>query len=198
MSNKEDRLDWDEGRLVTLLKEGDEEAFRLLIRRYKIRLYGVAFGITLDQEEASEILQEVFLKVYQKIHTFREEAELSTWLHRITINQSLNWQRKWKRRFKWQHRSLDEGKEGDLGGLESKMDHPEELCQRKELEEVFHRKLEELPEDARTALVLKEMEGLSYDEIARIMKIKRGTVSSRLFYARQRLRELLKDYVDEK
>lgn len=197
MSNKEDRVDWDEGRLVSLLKQGDEEAFRMLIRRYQTRLHSVAFGITLDAEEASEILQEVFLKVYQKIHGFREEAELSTWLHRITINQSLNWQRRWKRRLKWQHRSLERVSERDFEEPSSGEDHPEGLYRQKELETIFYEKLKELPEDTRTVLVLKEIEGFSYDEIARIMKIKRGTVSSRLFYARQRLRELMKDHVNE-
>jgi RNA polymerase sigma-70 factor (ECF subfamily) len=196
-SNKSDNDVWDETRLVSYLKQRQEEAFRVLIRRYKAKLYSIAYGITLDREESLDIVQEVFLKVYQKIHTFREESSLSTWLHRITVNQCLNWRRRWKRRFRWHHQPLDRDEAGDYPELGADAYHPETQYQKKEFERALWQRLKELPEQARVVFILKEVEGLSYEEIAKALKIKRGTVSSRLFYARKKLRESLKQYLEE-
>ncbi len=187
----------DENRLVSLLKQGNEDAFRILIRQYQARLFAVAYGITLDREESLDIVQEVFIKVWQKIHTFRDESKLSTWLRRITVNQCLNWQRRWKRRLRWHHQPLETDEAGDYPELGTNDYHPETLYRKKELEKILWEKLKELPEEARAVFVLREAEELSYDEIAEVLKIKRGTVSSRLYYARQKLKESLKEYQDE-
>lgn len=187
---------WDEDTLISLLKQGHQEAFRVLIQQYRNRLFSVAYGITSDREESSEILQEVFLKVFQNIHNFREEAGLFTWLHRITVNQCLNWHRRWKRRFKWHHQPLEknDGTEFQVSGTDK---DPDALFREKELENMFQQRLRELPQEARAVFVLKEVEGLSYDEIAKALGIKRGTVSSRLFYARKKLKDSLTKYLDE-
>jgi RNA polymerase sigma-70 factor (ECF subfamily) len=168
------------------------------VRQYQDKLFHIAYGLTLDAEEGREIVQEVFLNVFSNIHTFREEATLYTWLRRITINQCLNWRRKWKRRFKQHHRSLE--KEDTYAMVERKTDkdNPETLYERKDLKRALNQALKSLPQDARTAFVLKEVEGLSYDEIAGILKIKKGTVSSRIYYARQRLKGLLFEREREK
>ncbi|QTA93710.1 RNA polymerase sigma factor [Desulfonema magnum] len=197
MSNKVNTKLWDEARLISLLKQKDEEAFRVLIQQYQTKLFGIAYSITLEKEESLDIVQEVFLKVWQNIHTFRQDAKLSTWLRRITVNQCLNWQRRWKRRFRWHHQPLESDEGGDYPELGTDDYHPESLYQKKEFEKIIWETLRKLPEDARAVFVLKEAEGLSYDEIARTLKIKRGTVSSRLFYARKKLKELLKEYMDE-
>lgn len=198
MSDKTDKDVWDEKRLVLRLKQGQEDAFRILIRRFQTRLFGIAYGITLDREESRDIVQEVFLKVYRSIRGFREESQLSTWLYRITVNQCLNWQRRWKRRFRWRHRPLDQEKDRDDHELRAVGDFPEKLYEQKEFAEKMWQALEGLPEESRAAFVLKEIEGLSYEEISRALKIKKGTVSSRLFYVRQRLRGELKKYLEGK
>jgi RNA polymerase sigma-70 factor (ECF subfamily) len=197
VSNKTNSDFSDERRLVSGLKKGQEEAFRFLIRRYQSKLFSIAYGITLDREESLDIVQDVFLKVYQKIHTFREEARLSTWLHRMTINLCLNWQRRWKRRFRWHHQPLERHDAGDHRELGTNDYHPQTLFERKECGKILWQGLRALSEEARAVFVLKEVEGLSYDEIAEILKIKRGTVSSRLFYARKALRKSLKPYLEE-
>jgi RNA polymerase sigma-70 factor (ECF subfamily) len=97
--------------LVLRLQRGDEWAFQLLVRRFRQKLFAVAFGITLDAEESQDIVQEVFLQVHRRITTFRGDASLATWLHRITVNRCLNWKRRWARRFKWMHTSADPGDE---------------------------------------------------------------------------------------
>jgi len=187
---------WDEKRLVAFLKEGHEDAFRVIVRQYQERLFGIAYGITLDREESLDIVQEVFLKVYQKIDSFGEKSKLSTWLYRITVNQSLNWQRRWKRRFRWHHQPLETDESGGYPELWSKHT-PGSLYQEKEFKKAFEEGLNGLGRDARIVFVLREVEGLSYDEISRILGIKRGTVSSRLCYAREDLRESLKKYLEK-
>jgi RNA polymerase sigma-70 factor (ECF subfamily) len=183
--------------LVSGLKKGQEEAFRFLMRRYEKKLFSIAYGITLDREESLDIVQEVFLKVYEKVHTFREEARLSTWLHRITVNLCLNWQRRWKRRFRWHHQPLEQDGLGDHRESGTNDYHPQTLFERKECGKILREGLRALSEEARAVFVLKEVEGLSYDDIAEILKIKRGTVSSRLFYARKALRASLEPYLEE-
>lgn len=197
MSNLSDSPNWDESRLVTLLKQGREEAFRVLIREYQDMVFRIAYGITFDHEESLDITQDVFLKVYQNIHRFEQKSKLSTWLHRITVNEGLNWKRRWKRRFRWHHDSIEDAFQKEALEADSGDDGPEDKFVREEFKRKIKDVLLKLPEEARTVFVLKEMEGLSYDEIAAILNIKRGTVSSRLFHARKRLRALLEDEVDE-
>lgn len=193
MSDLKNKEPDDESRIIARLKKGHEGAFRILMQQYQGRLYHIAFGITADKEESLEIVQEVFLKVYRKIHTFNQEAKLSSWLHRITVNESLNWKRRWKRRFKWHHQPM-EGNEGShYPELTSGDPDPETAYQKKELENTLWKQLKKLPEKERIVFVLNVMEELTYDEIADILKISRGTVSSRLFYARRKLKESLND-----
>jgi RNA polymerase sigma-70 factor (ECF subfamily) len=182
---------WTEDELIERLRKGQEEAYRVLVREYHSRLYSLACGITLDRAESQDIVQEVFLKVYSNIKRFGGKSSLFTWLRRITVNESLNWRRRAKRRFRWKHQSLETG--GIEGGpeLESEDAGPEAMYQKKELEKSLNNGLNSLSEEARTMFILRELEGLSYDEIAAQLNLRKGTVSSRLFYARQRLKEFL-------
>lgn len=193
MSTITNNPEWDEGRLVKGLREGEDEAYRILVSSYQSRLINLAYGITLDREESLDIVQEVFLKVYTKIEGFEEKSSLYTWLRKITLNESLNLKRKWKRRFKWQHQSIDDdqGFSFELGTSETE---PERLYRKKELEKLFNDGLNILPENARSVLFLRDVEELSYEEIGKLLGIGKGTVSSRVFYAREKLRKFLKDY----
>lgn len=189
--------DWDEAKLVSGLKEKNEGAYRELVRRYQAKLFRIAYGITLDREESTDIVQDVFLKVYQHIHTFKGDSKFYFWLKRITVNICLNWHRRWKRRFRSRHQPLEKG-EGENGvelGTESYS--PETLYREKELEKILHEGLKTVPEGARTVFILKELEGLSYEEIAAILKINKGTVSSRIFYARQKLKRSISNLLKQ-
>lgn len=197
VSNKADEDLWNEERLVALLKEGHEGAFRVLVREYQERLFKIACGITSDREESLDIVQEVFLKVHRYINTFDERSKLSTWLYRITVNECLNWHKRWKRRFRQQHQPLEMDEGSYLSELGTDDLAPDTLYQEKEFEKAFQEALKGLGKNARTVFVLKEVEGLSYDEISGILKIKRGTVSSRLCYARKNLRKSLEKYSDK-
>lgn len=198
MSEEVDTGLWDELRLVSLLKKREEEAFRVLMQRYEKKVFGIAYGITLDREESRDIVQEVFVKVYESIDTFRGESKLSTWLHRITVNLCLNWKRRWKRRFRWQHEPIDSKETSQRADAEGKDRRPDVIYEKKELEQVFWQSLRKIPETARAVFVLKEVEGLSYDEIAQTLNIRKGTVSSRLYYARRKLKDALRAHEREK
>ena len=196
MPSKHGMNRYDEDKLILRLKRGDEEAFNTLFSEYKGMIFSIAYGITLDHEESFDIVQEVFIKVYENIPRFQGKSKLSTWLHRITVNHCLNWQRKWKRRFRWHHHSIDSTDGLDNSALGSESFSPEAIYREKEMGRILQESLKKIPEDARAVFILKEFQGLSYDEIAEVMKIKRGTVSSRLYYVRKKLDKSIKKYMD--
>ena len=197
MSYKTNTQVWDETELVLGLKEKDEEAYRELVRQYQAKLFRIVYGITLDREESSDIVQDVLLRVYQHIHTFKGDSKFYFWLRRITINMCLNWHRRWKRRFRWRHQPLEKGEGENVMELGTESYSPETLYREKELEKILQEGLKTIPEDARTVFILKEMEGLSYEDIAGILKINKGTVSSRIFYARQKLKRSISSLLDQ-
>ena len=196
MSNNLNSADIDDRSLVINLKNQDERAYRELVSRYQAKLKNVAYGITLDPAESEDIVQDVFLKAFMGIDRFKGDSSLYTWLRRITINESLNWLRKWKRRFRWQHRSLEQDAEYNIERA-SEEKGPENKYQEKQLSESIKEGLDKLPEKARAVLVLKDIEGLSYEEIGNMLGISKGTVSSRIFYAREKLRQYLKGIESE-
>lgn len=197
VSNNIENPALNEKDLILLLKEGKQEAFLQLFRKYHAKLVNIAYGITLDREESLDIVQDVFLKIHGNIKSFEGKSKLFTWMRRITVNESLNWRRMWKRRFRWRHVSLEKEGPGDGAEFVTYETGPETAYIKKELEKILYQGLNELSEVERTILMLKELEGLSYNEISEIMKIKKGTVSSRLFYAREKLKQSLSKVLDE-
>ncbi|BBO67145.1 RNA polymerase sigma-H factor [Desulfosarcina alkanivorans] len=183
--------------LVLRLQRGDEWAFQLLVRRFRRKLFSIAFGITLDAEESQDIVQEVFLQVYQSVGNFRGDASLTTWLHRITVNRCLNWKRRWARRFRWLHVTSDDTDDQQGKALESDLPSPENRVAGAQTRQQIDDALKKLPEQTRTVFVLRELEGLSYEAIADAVGIKLGTVRSRLFNARKRLREILQPLMED-
>lgn len=176
-----------EKELVERLKKRQKWAFNHLVSLYQKRLFKLAYGMTLSREDSLEVVQDVFISVYHHIETFRQDSSLSTWMKKITIHQCLNWKRKWKRRFKWNHRSIEN--ENDFERIEenSNINDPEILFREKQLENNFMIAIQALPEKIRFVFVLNAIEGLSYEEIAQLLKITKSTVSSRLHLARKSL-----------
>lgn len=177
----------EEQELVNRLKKGQQWAYQVLVTRYQDRLLKIAYGITLDMEESREVVQDVFVSVFKHIHSFRGEAGLWGWLRKITINACLNWKRKWKRRFKWHHTSLEPDNDHLLYGAQKDSATPESILGEKEGETDLVRAIHKLPEKNRLVFVLNTLEGLSYEEIAQTLRIRKGTVASRLFHARKQI-----------
>ncbi len=157
-------------------------------------VYQLSLNLLGDHNEALDLSQEVFLRVFRTIHTFRGASQLRTWIYRIVVNQARNRQRWWRRRHKSQQVSLDEHirDHGELPDI-ANGGAPDRVLGQKQLAERIRVALDRLPFDQRTALVLREIDGLSYEEIGYSLGIAVGTVKSRLARAREALRAQLRD-----
>jgi RNA polymerase sigma-70 factor (ECF subfamily) len=181
-------VDGGEATLVARCTAGDEVACADLVAAHQRMVYGLAFTLLGDRDEALDVSQEVFLRVFRTLSSFRGQSALRTWIYRIVINQVRNRQRWWRRRHRGDLISLDEHLR-EFGDLESTRDIlPDRLLSSKETAARIWEALDRLPFDQRTALILREIEGLRYEEIAFSLDVAVGTVKSRLTRARQTLR----------
>ena len=183
-----------EAALVQRCAARDEDACSELVSEHQRMVYQLSLNLLGDHNEALDLSQEVFLRVFRTIHTFRGHAALRTWIYRIVINQARNRQRWWRRRHRSQQVSLDQhirdhGELPESGNGGS----PDRLLGQKQLGERIRTALDQLPFDQKTALVLREIDGLSYEEIGFSLGIAVGTVKSRLARAREALRAQLRD-----
>jgi RNA polymerase sigma-70 factor, ECF subfamily len=185
-------VDSREAALIERCAVGDEAACADLVATHQRMVYNLSLHLLGDRDEALDLSQEVFLRVFRTIARFRGQSALRTWIYRIVVNQARNRQRWWRRRHRSEQVSLD-AHVAKFGDLESRNDAsaPERAFARKETANRIWQALDRLPFDQRTALVLREIDGLRYDEIAYSLGIAVGTVKSRLTRARQALREEL-------
>jgi len=177
-----------ESALVQRCAAGDEAACTELVSEHQRMVIQLAMNLLGDRDEAVDLSQEVFLRVFRTIHRFRGQSSLRTWIYRIAVNQARNKHRFWRRRHRADQVSLDEHL-ATHGEFVSEGDAtPERVLAQKELATRLQTALDRLPFDQRTAIVLREIDGLSYDEIAFSLGLAIGTVKSRLTRARQALR----------
>jgi RNA polymerase sigma-70 factor (ECF subfamily) len=178
-----------EAALVQRCAAGEEDACAALVDEHQRLVYQLALHLLGDHNEALDLSQEVFLRVFRTIHRFRGQSALRTWIYRIAINQARNRMRWWRRRRRGQQVSLDDHvrAHGELPS-ESVTTSPERVYRQKEVAGRIWQALEALPFDQKTAIVLREIDGLSYDEIAFSLGVAVGTVKSRLARARESLR----------
>ena len=183
-----------EAALVQRCAARDEDACAELVGEHQRMVYQLSLNLLGDHNEALDLSQDVFLRVFRTIHTFRGQSALRTWIYRIAINQARNRQRWWRRRHRSQQISLDEHLR-DHGDFPETNDSesPDRLLGRKELAGRIRAALDGLPFDQKTALVLREVDGLSYEEIGFSLGVAVGTVKSRLARARLALRAALRD-----
>jgi len=191
----------DDLTLVKRVKTGDQRAFKLLVERYQRKIYAVALGMVKDKEEALDISQEAFVKVYRYLDHFKGDSSFYTWLYRITVNISIDALRK-KQPLRGEEVELDEAlkmdtAEANIGALGSRLGtNPQKSALRKELAEKIQQALETVPEKHRAILLLREVEGMSYEDLSRTLKIPKGTVMSRLFHARVKVQKILNEYLE--
>ncbi|MEK9892746.1 MAG: RNA polymerase sigma factor RpoE [Pseudomonadales bacterium] len=178
-------------RLVARVQKGDRRAFDALVLKYQARISALVSRFVRDQDEVMDVTQEAFIKAYRAIDSFRGEAQFYTWLYRIAANTAKNFLVSKSRRPPDTDLWVGEGEPGD-GSVElESIEEPEGLHARDELLLALNQGLEALPEDLRTALVLREFDGLSYEEIAEVMECPVGTVRSRIFRARDALEKII-------
>jgi RNA polymerase sigma-70 factor (ECF subfamily) len=184
--------------LVSRAQSGDRAALRQLIERHQRRIYQLALSIVKDHEEALDVVQDTFVKVHQHLPTFKGDAAFFTWTYRIAYNLSIDALRKSGRGEKVEVEEstlTDEGSHYDPYGATSAS--PQKAALRGELSAQLQRALATLSENHRAILVLREVDGLSYEELSEALNIPKGTVMSRLFHARQKMQEAMKGYVGD-
>ncbi|WP_084413253.1 sigma-70 family RNA polymerase sigma factor [Desulfovirgula thermocuniculi] len=178
--------------LIRRSQKRDLAAFEELVVLYQQRVYALSYQLTGNHDDAQELAQEVFVRAYRALETFRGEADFGTWLHRITVNLYLNMK---KRRSSAELISLDEPVDTGDGEvtreLRAATGDPLEALEEREFREMVERALAELSPEQRAVLVLREIEGYSYEEIARLLGLSLGTVKSRLNRARESLKKKL-------
>lgn len=171
--------------LVTRVQQGDKRAFDLLVLKYQYRVHAIVGRFIRDSHEVEDVTQEAFLKAYRALPRFRGDSQFYTWLFRIAVNTAKNYLVARSRRPPSSDVNLDDAE--FYAGSEQLKDlgTPENQLFRDELEMVINKAIEELPEDLRTAVTLREYEGLSYEDIAGVMDCPVGTVRSRIFRGRE-------------
>jgi RNA polymerase sigma-70 factor (ECF subfamily) len=178
----------DGAEFVARLRAGDRAAFETLVRAHQHRVYGVALRMLGDAAEAEDVAQEAFLRAHRALPGFRGEARVSTWLYAITARLCLT-------RLGGGERRRRQDGEALLAGVVDTAPGPDRALERDELEEALHRAIAGLPEDRRIVVLLRDVEGLDYQEIAEILDVPIGTVRSRLHRARLDLKEKLERFL---
>lgn len=185
--------------MVEAVQAGDATAYRGLVEKYQGRIYAVMYGMVRNREDARDLTQEAFVKAYRNLHGFRADSRFYTWLYRIAMNLAIDFVRRRGRA------PVSAGAEEDVTlrdasrGIEDadRIDGPRRELERKRLYGAIMDAVDELPENQKQVILLREVEGLSYKEIAEVLDIAEGTVMSRLFYARKKLQARLADHRGE-
>ncbi|AKU93089.1 sigma-70 family RNA polymerase sigma factor [Vulgatibacter incomptus] len=191
-------MELDDLALVRRYQEGDQRAFKLLVEKYQRKVYAVANAMVKDREEALDISQEAFVKVHRNLAHFKGESSFYTWLYRITRNLAIDKLRAKRNEAVAFDDALGTEDRAEPGFIASALgSNPQKTALRRELAEKLNHALSQLPEKHREILVLREVEGMSYEDLAETLEIPKGTVMSRLFHARSKMQKLLEDYLGE-
>ena len=187
-------VDWQ---LVERVQRGDKRAFDLLVAKYQRKLFRLLSRLIRDPAEIEDVAQEAFIKAYRALPNFRGESAFYTWLYRIAINTAKNYLVAQGRRAPTQTETeIEDAENFEDGEALRTEDTPDRMLLSKQVAEAVNRAIERLPEDLRTAIVLRELEGLSYEEIAVSMNCPIGTVRSRIFRAREAVAEELRPILE--
>lgn len=178
--------------LVERVQRGDKKAFDLLVLKYQHKVANLISRYIRDQAEVFDVTQEAFIKAYRALPNFRGESAFYTWLYRVAINTAKNHLAAQARRPPGEDIEADTAEQMDMGAPLKDTDTPERLALQREIAQTIQKALDDLPQDLRTAITLRELEGLSYEEIAQAMDCPIGTVRSRIFRAREAIDARLK------
>lgn len=178
----------DERTLIQRVARGDAEAFEILVRNYEPRLLNFLSRVTGRPEVAQEVAQEALIKAFYKAHTFHFRCSFYTWLCEIAVHKFLDWR---KQRKRWYRKHAVTDMQEQSFDRPDRMPGPVELAESLEVQQQVRAGIAQLSPDHQTVLILRELQGASYEEIAAAMKCSVGTVESRLFRARQKLKEIL-------
>lgn len=186
--------------LVRRAQQGDVKAFEDLLGRYRRKVYGLAMGMVGNRDDAMDVMQDAFVRVFRHLHSFQGDSSFYTWLYRITMNLCIDHVRKAARtraapyEDRLAHENVDQG---DFPVLPVRHDvNPGKAARRHEAMAKVVAALETLPKHHKAVIVMREFEGLTYEEMAQVMQVPKGTIMSRLFHARHKLQKALAEFVD--
>src|SRR5262245_33467794 len=186
----------EESSLVQRARQGDLAAYDDVVRRYQERIYATIYHMTSNHEDANDLAQEAFIKAFQALKSFKGGSSFYTWVYRIAVNKTINFLKQRKSRSQMSLNDLDLNAEHDPDLVALISDKtPRREVNLTELQEKLNEAMQRLSEPHRLVVTLHDVQGLSHEEIAKIMECNIGTVRSRLFYARQQLQALLSDYL---
>jgi RNA polymerase sigma-70 factor, ECF subfamily len=189
----------DDRELVESARKGDRDAFRTLFERYHRRAYALAFGVLRNPDDALDVVQDAFIKAHKYLEKFEGNSSFYTWLYRIVMNLAIDHLRKHRRvkPVELDEKHLDEASAGDDGLLPTMLGgNPGRALMDKEIRARIDQALGELSENHRSVLIMRELEGMSYEEMAQAMSCSKGTIMSRLFHARKNMQKRLADLFD--
>lgn len=186
-----------DSKLVEMVQRGDQEAFNLLVLKYQHRVLKLVNRYVRDPSEAEDITQEAFIKAYKALPTFRGDSAFYTWLYRIAANTAKNVLVSSRRRMVDYNLDMQDPEDYAAQSLLKEADTPEGMLLTEEIRKTVTDTMQQLPDDLREAITLRELEGLSYEEIAEVMDCPVGTVRSRIFRAREAIDRKLRPLLDE-
>jgi len=192
-------MECNDAQLVDKSQKGDMEAFRMLIKRHEKSVYNLAYRMLKNVEDAKDAAQEIFLKVFASLNSFRGESSFATWLYRIATNECINRLKRPKflsleelrREYENEEKPIEPPQLIDASPL------PEELAEQREIQQLVHKAMDELPDHYRLVITLRYLQGLPYDEIAEALGLPVGTVKTYLFRAKNILKTKLQRFVDQ-
>jgi RNA polymerase sigma-70 factor (ECF subfamily) len=182
--------------LIQRIQNGEQQAFTLLVRKYQNRVANILTRYVSHNGDIADVTQEVFLKVYKSLPSFRGESAFYTWLYRITVNTAKNYLTSQNRRPPTADIDAMEADNYDGSDVLKETDDPEGVLRSQEIKKVILKAIEQLPAELKSAITLRELEGMSYDEIANIENCPIGTIRSRIFRARDAIDKQLKPLLD--
>jgi RNA polymerase sigma-70 factor (ECF subfamily) len=194
---KEAREPREDDDLVEQARSGSRAAFQALFQKYHRRAFAVALGVVKRPEDAMDVVQDAFIKVHKNIGAFQGASSFYTWLYRIVMNLAIDHLRRKRKVVEWGDDVPMQLAAGDRSLVPTIEDaHPGRTVERRELSDKIRQALDALPEYHRAVILLREVEGMSYEEMAEVLEVPKGTIMSRLFHARRKMQEQLQTYLD--
>ena len=182
--------------LVKRAQAGDQNAYNMLVKKYQYKVINLVGRFVHDSEDAQDVAQEAFIKAYKGLNSFRGDSAFYTWLYRIAVNSAKNFLLSQSRRHADQQIEVEDAEYMDNGALIRDNATPDKVLSSQILEEQIYDAIHRLPEDLKTAITLRELEGMSYEQIAATMDCPIGTVRSRIFRARESIEKHIKPLME--